>query len=229
MASHVICDKCGAHNRFGTLFCSACGNRMDLKNAKLSRGPGNWTPSNLIHIALFAFIFALLGLLCWPMSPRGDAPSANGSNRVLDQYRAMGNAITRGNEVGEEFAEADINAHLNARLISDKKAEGLHLELSGVRLDIRPGETGLWMGNKLGPLTITYAAHVDMQRGADGTHTFSIRDVKIGRLPMFGPLEDRAASQIARTFSRLREEITMLNRTPKVTVLDGAVELSTIK
>ena len=229
MASHVVCDKCGAQNRLGTLFCHACGVRMDLSRARVSRGGDRSTSARLLHLTLFLVIFAILGLLCWPASPRGDAPSANGAKLTMDKFRALSNAMARGNEVGEEIAEADLNGHLNQRLIPAEIKEGLHLNLREVRIDVRPGGSEVWLSNKLGPLTITYTARATVRRGENGQHTFSASGAKIGHVPMFGPLETRALAEVTRTFSRLREELNLINRIPTVNVRDGAVEISTIK
>jgi hypothetical protein len=142
---------------------------------------------------------------------------------------ALGSAITRGNEVGMEISEADINAHLTTRLVQPPSADKFKLQLNEVRLNLRPDVTGVWLKNKLGPLTITYTANVSISRDGEGRHNFAASNVKIGHLPMAGPLGDRATRQIAAVFMRLREELNLINRVPNINVTDGIIEFSTIK
>lgn len=233
MSSKVPCGKCGAENRLGTLFCRQCGARLDFSSisassmsAKSSRG-GRF--ARFVRIGLFLALLISLGLLCWPVTPAGDAPAADGAATLANKVRAVRGAMQRGNEVVEEISEAEINAQLKLRLIKpETDTEGFKLVLRAVRLDVHPEETQVWLGNTLGPLRITYVTTVQATRGADGRHAFKAGAVNIGHLPLAGPLRDRALKQIIAVFSVLNEELAVMNGVPGLEIVDGAVQLSTL-
>ncbi|MGA1530241.1 MAG: zinc ribbon domain-containing protein [Kiritimatiellia bacterium] len=235
MSTKVTCGKCGAENRLGMLFCQSCGARLDLSNLNattISKSSSGGGPiARLVRIVIFLALLAGLGLLCWPVAPAGDAPSADGAATLMNKVRALRGAVQRGNEVVEEVSEAEINARLKSRLIKQEAGideDKFKLVLRSVRLDVHPEGTQVWLGNSLGPLRITYVTTAQAVRGTDGRHAFSAGSVKIGHLPMPGPLRDRALKQIIAVFSVLNEELAVLNGVPGVTILDGAVQLSTL-
>lgn len=232
MATFVKCGKCGLENRLGSLFCRQCGNRLDLTNVKPSGSSSEGSGGALaraVRLIIFFGLLIALAFLCWPVSPGGDAPSADGSRLMPNRLTALRSAAMRGNEVIEQFSEADINAHLNARLVSPAKTDGIKLVLREVRLDIKPDETEVWVKCSLQFLPVTYVTTTRMTRAPDGRHAFAAGSVYIGHLPMPGPLRDRAIKQIIGTFSRLPEELALLNGLPGVHVQDGMLVLSTTK
>lgn len=228
----VTCDQCGAENRLGNLFCRECGSRLDLSKVKApGRGGAGWggVASRVIRLAVSLLLLVLLGLLCWPGAPGGDAPAA--ASLIPKKISALRNAAQRGNEVIEEISEAEINAHLNARLVTPDtgKVSAYQLKLREVRVDIKPEAVRVWLKNELGPLPVTYTAVTRMQRAADGRLTFSAGSVKIGHLPMAGLLRDRALRQMIAVFSRLPEELAFLNNIGRIRLLDGSLEFSTVR
>lgn len=229
----VKCQKCGSDNRLGQLFCRECGAKLDLSKLTPQEVARNNRPDRgsligrLIRLSVTLGLVAVLGLLCWPLDPTGDAPSANGMNEVDAKMTALRGAIMRNNEVKEVFAEADINSHLNARLTSAPGGGGLKLVLREVRLDLRVGEVHVWMKSTLGPVVVTYSATSRFTRSPDGRYAFSATDVKIGRMPMPGPLRAKVVNQLSSLFLLLQEENMLLQRLPYVESVDGALRVST--
>lgn len=235
MAVNIKCQKCGADNRLGQLFCRECGAKLDLSKltpehvAKSNReGGGGASIGRLLRLVVSLGLLALLGALCWPMPPSGDAPSAQGATVVQGKMSALRGAILRNNEVLEAFPEADVNAHLNARLAGTASGgTGLKLQLRQVRLDLRDGAVEVWTSSKLGPLTITYTAETEIARGADRRLAFTAGQVRIGRVPVPGPVRARVVDQLASMFLLLADEATLLQRLPSVKVADGVLHVAT--
>ncbi len=232
MTTFVQCGNCDAENRLGNLFCQKCGKRLDLSSlhaAGSGAGAGGGRATRVLRLVIFCGFLTVLALLCLPLSPAGDSYVPDAARMVPNKMNALRGAAMRGNEVVELFSEAEINAHLNERLLSPVKPEGFALWLREVRLDIKPEETQVWMKCALGPLSLTYSTTTRMTRAFDGRHAFSCGRVFIGRMPMPGPLRDRVLKEIINTFSRLNEELILLNGLPGVEVNDGALQLSTVK
>lgn len=234
MAVTVRCQKCGADNRLGQLFCHACGAKLDLSKLtpeQVARENRTINPAavvaRILRLALFLGLLAVLGLLCWPTPPAGDPPSANGSGMVKDQMSALRVAIMRKVEKSETFAEADLNAHLNTMIRNAAPGGGLSLQLQEVRIDLRDGAVEAWTRSSMGPLTITYSSLARTETGADGRTTFRAADARIGHLPLPGPLRGKVVDQLAAMFLMLQEEQLLLQRLAKVELVDGAVQAAT--
>ncbi|HMO03963.1 MAG TPA: zinc ribbon domain-containing protein [Kiritimatiellia bacterium] len=234
MAVTVRCQKCGADNRLGQLFCHACGAKLDLSKLtpeQVARENRAINPAavaaRIVRLALFLGLLAVLGLLCWPAAPAGDPPSVNGSGIVKDQMSALRVAIMRKVEKRETFSEADLNAHLNAVIRNGGTGGGMNLQLREVRIDLRDGAVEAWTRSSLGPLTITYSSLARVEEGAGGRKTFRATDARIGHLPLPGPLRDRVVGQLASMFQMLQEEQLLLQRLATVELVDGAVHTAT--
>lgn len=228
MPDMIPCSECGLKNRLGLLFCSRCGAKLDLSKRRSGSASSGLSGAGSIFRMVIALAFLIvLGLLCWPAAPDGDAPAAGGAQAILAKSRALRGAVTRGNEIVEQFDEAQINHYLSAKLASAEKPEGLKLHLREIRAQITPGNAGVWMKSELFSLPITYAVPVRIARRPDGSHTFSPGTVRIGHLPLPGPLNTRALDQIAAVFARMNEEREFMNMFPEVELLDGIIEVST--
>jgi len=236
MSVTVHCQKCGTENRLGQLFCRECGAKLDLSNLqpsdtrrKRAAGP-IFTISRIIRLTIMLALLATLGLLCWPASPRGDAPSAQGAAIVAQKMTALRGAILRKNEVMDVFFEADINAHLTSQLVGRTSGGGkLNLELKEVRLDIKPVETFVWLKTTLGPLPLSYSTYVRSLRNETGLMEFTAGKVYVGRLPMPGPLRSRILNQMASIFQTLQEESALMARLADVQIVEGAINAATYK
>jgi len=235
MTVTVKCEKCGADNRLGQLFCRECGAKLDLSKAgpqgggARHRGGGTGFPvGRMIRLTFLLALLAVLGLLCWPAPPAGDAPSVQGERVIQGKMTALRGAILRRNEVTKHAEEADINAHLNTVLISPVKPAGFALHLREVRLDLQPRQTEVWMTSALGPLTITYRTLIQPEQEAAGQWRMNAGAVRVGHFPLPGPLRDRALGQMAGVFQRLQEERILFGRLGRVRIVDGALELSTV-
>ena len=234
MAVTIKCAKCGADNRLGQLFCRECGAKLDLSKLTPQEVARNNRPGigplirRLVRLSITLALLAVLGLLCWPLPPSGDAPSAVGSGVVQSKMTALRGAIMRKAELKETFSEADINAHLNASLASSVGSGGFRLVLREVRLDLRAGEAQVWTKSTLGPVPVSYAATTRFTRAPDGQFTFTADNVKIGRITLPAPLRPKVVDQLSSLFLSLQEENLLLQRLAVVESVDGALNVSTL-
>lgn len=234
----IKCQKCGAENRLGQLFCRECGVKLDLNSMNPMKGhagghgggSGGFGVARVVRLAISLVLLAILVLLCWPASLPGDAPSAAGVQSVPVKMQALRGAILRNNEVVEEFSEADINAHLNRALVGGTAAPGLlSLELKKVSVDIKPGTSAVVLSSTMfDVLPLTYSAEVTVEWLGNGRFRFSPTRVAIGQLPLPGPLGQRIWRRFSGLFSVLSEETALLQRLHNVQVEDGLVRVSTV-
>ncbi len=233
MSVTIKCQKCGAENRLGQLFCRECGTKLDLskltpEEVARSNRPGlGASVGRLIRLAIFLALLGVLGLLCWPVPPAGDAASAQGAAIVDGKMAALRGAILRRNEARETFAEADINAHLNSRLASAPGGGALNLVFKEVRLDLQPGVIQTWTKSTLGPLSISYTTVSKIHVGDGGRITLTAESAKLGHCPLPGPLKAKVVGQVSGMFLRLNDEYILLQRLPVVEIADGLLNVAT--
>lgn len=236
MSVTVKCQKCGAENRLGQLFCRECGTKLDLSKLTpqdVSRqqdsiGFAGWL-ARIFRYAISLSLVAILGLLCWSAPVTGDASSADGAQIIRAKFTALRGAVLSRKDLQETFNEADLNAYLNAVLTGGTKSPGgLKMVLEEIRLDIHPSRTPVWMKASLGPLPVTYSTDVTVSRNAGGHFTFTAGIVRIGRLPVPGPIRTRVLRQMSSTFQNLQEESTLFSRLTNVEVGEGEIKVATI-
>jgi hypothetical protein len=236
MSVTVTCQKCGAENRLGQLFCRECGAKLDLSKltpegvARKSSAVGfAGMMSRLIRIVISLALVTILGMLCWSAPATGDAPSSNGANIIRGKISALRGAVLARVDARETLIESDINAYLNAVLTGGEKAPGgLKMRLEEIRLDIHPSQTAVLLKASLGPLPITYLTDVTINRDQNGRFSFTPGVVRIGHLSVPGPIRKKVITQMSYTFQNLQEEFTLLNRLAGVELSEGKVNVSSI-
>jgi hypothetical protein len=217
----------------GQLFCRECGKKLDLSKLKppgQERGAGlRLGAGRLLRLAVTLALLTVLGLLCWPATPAGDASSPGGAAMMQGRLTAIRGAALRNLDARDVFPEADLNAHLNAVMTGRESSGGaLNLTLREVRLDLRAGGVEVWTASSLGPLTITYRTDVAVDREpGGGRFLLEPAGASIGRLPLPGPLQERVHRQLAGLFGALTEERALLSRLPEVTLAEGILSVST--
>jgi hypothetical protein len=235
MAVTIKCQKCGAENRLGQLFCRECGTKLDLSQLKPGTHHHITLSSTAVIVRIVRLLIAIsliviLGLLCWGVGAPGDAPNPQGSQVVQAKMSALRGAIMRNNDVQDIFLEADINGHLNSMLVRGVQGRGLlKLSLKELNVDLNSSSAKVWMKTSLGPIPLTYSTDVQISRAADGQLIFDAGKVHIGHLSMPGPLRSRIINQFVAVYAGLREEMTLLNRLGEVRVEDGILQVATIK
>jgi len=234
MTVTVKCQKCGAENRIGQLFCRECGTKLDISQMK----PGHHAlpissmavVSRIIRLIIALILVVVLGMLCWGVSAPGVAGNPQGTQLVQGKMSALRGAIMRNNDVGDVFSEADINGHLNSMLVrSTGDSSALKMSLKELNVDLKNNAASVWMKTKLGPIPLTYSTDVQISRLANGQLSFDAGDVRIGHMKIPDVLRSRFINQFVAVFSGLREEITLLNRLGDVRVLDGELQVATVK
>lgn len=234
MSVVVTCEKCGAENRLGQLLCRTCGAKLNLDKLEREMKEGlrrqksmAWLARSFRLLLLFLMVI-VLGGLCWPVPAGGDAPSPEGIQVVSARLTALRGAFERRNSKVERLEEADLNAYLRGRLIQPVAPEGTKLYLKDVRLNLVGDAIEVWLESGAGPLRLTYSTRVTLKRQLNGRIHVSAGTVRIGHVPMPGPLRDRTTRQMANVFSELKEEQGLLNRMSSIKVVDGALEITTM-
>ncbi|HMP89314.1 MAG TPA: zinc ribbon domain-containing protein [Kiritimatiellia bacterium] len=231
MSITVVCHKCGTENRLGQLFCRSCGGKLDLSQLqppKAVRDAKSGGPiMRTIRLVVSLGLLLILTLLCWPATPIGQAPAADGASRYQQKSSNLRGAILRKSDVTETFSEEEINAHLNGRLIQPSSGGLLTLEPREIRIALNPTQVTVWLKSALGPLSITYTTTSDIVPREDGRMTLKSGSVKIGQLPLPGALSERPLRQIKTLFNTLQDDLALLNRLLHVEVQDNAVEVAT--
>ncbi len=235
MSVLITCQKCGAENRLGTLFCRECGERLDLNTLEPGKGKTR-VPMNignlmgrLIRLGLLLAFIILLGMLLWGPGAPGDAPSTSGGQSVVSSMTALRGVVLRKGDATETVSEADINAYVNGRLVNAAGGSGgITMTLEEVSIDLQDDKIIVWMNTKLGPVPLTYTAESTVSRSADGRLKFKAGSVSIGRVTMPGLLRGRVIDQFVAVFSQFQDENVLLNRLEHVRPVDGALELGTV-
>jgi len=234
MTVTVKCQKCGAENRIGQLFCRECGTKLDISQLK----PGHHLPAvssmavvlRIIRLLIALILVAVLGLLCWGMSAPGDARNPQGTQLVQAKMSALRGAIMRNNDVSDVFLEADINGHINSMLVRGTQGGSvLKMSLKELNVDLKENSASVWMLTKLGPIPLTYSTDVQISRNSSGQLIFDAGDVRIGHMKIPNALRSRVINQFVMVFSGLREESMLLNRLGEVSVVDGELLVATVK
>jgi zinc-ribbon domain len=236
MSVTVECQKCGSENRLGQLFCRECGAKLDLSkltpegvSRKRNAIGFSGVVARMVRIVISLALVTILGLLCWSAPATGDVSSADGAQIIRGKLSALRGAVLARVDARESLAEADINAYLNTVLTGGTKSPGrLTMRLAEIRLDIHPEYTDVLLKATLGPMPITYLADVVIKRDAGGRFSFTPGEVRIGRLPVPGPVRTKVLGQMASTFQNLQEEYTLFNRLAKVEFADGEVKVASI-
>jgi len=236
MSVTVECQKCGAENRLGQLFCRECGAKLDLSkltpegvSRKRNKLGFAGVVSRIIRLAITLVLVSILGLLIWSAPATGDASSPDGAQIIRGKLSALRGAVLARVDATESLAEADINAYLNSVLTGGAKSPGgLKMRLAELRLDIHPASTDVLLKATLGPMPITYLTDVVIKRDASGRFSFTPGQVRIGRLPVPGPIRKKVLGQMSATFQNLQEEYTLFNRLAKVEFAEGEIKVSSI-
>ena len=93
MSMKAKCARCGSVNELNRVFCFKCGDKLDL--ARVIAGGGRSRTSRfilgLVRMAVTLLILSTVGLMLWPVEPRGafglaaDAGMMTGTLRLFHQ------------------------------------------------------------------------------------------------------------------------------------------------
>ena len=188
----LTCQKCGAENPLGRVFCGGCGGKLDLSNMTSEMVADQQRP-NFVQLhwrkalgVLILSLLAMIGLTFWPQTaPLGDEGRSSGASKVRSRMRTLANQSS-GRVLKAEFTEADVNAYLKFSRIRRTKIRSFTVSMDPGILNARmmlPMKT-----IKLGAKKLVLEMSYDVACTPMGGRLY-ISSAKIGHLPAIGPLK----------------------------------------
>lgn len=188
----VTCDKCGHDNELGRVFCTGCGQKLNLihKTSVHELKVSLW--KIMLHAAIKAFfviviIIILTGLVLafWPLAMAGRMGDPRGQQRLAQKIHSA-NAVLPGQQKAIVFSESEINWYL------EKAKNRGDLQLIAVQLTRQHFIVRATSGISL-PFTLPGGKNniipYSLALGGEFTNgNWAITSRAMGHLPLFGVL-----------------------------------------
>lgn len=227
----VVCDRCGQRNGPMQLFCERCGARLNMETAL--RGSG-WRQrlSKGGRIGSLLLAAGLLGLAFWPAAPRGEVGAGSEMWRFAESWEALGRAGSEGRPYSVSIAESHVNSYLAARLTSENlpalKAFDGAADIDAVNMLFTDGAVAVFIRLSCGPVFWTTEFRC-VPRVTNAGVFFDVAEVKIGHLPLPGPLGQWWTERlIAPAFRQMNKERSVLEYIRFIRLTSSGVRLSTV-
>jgi hypothetical protein len=222
MAVTLKCPRCGHLNSLGRMFCTQCGEKLEVNASSVKSGTtGEVVRSTIGRIV--RWVVGLLILVCIiqiirPVRPGGAEGGPQDAQRMAQKIRILSGAAHDGRAANLELEEAQINAYLEAarNRNKDPKKGGL-LQLEKVNIDLLPNRVLTTAMTKLGPITLTYEVESTLVV-KDRLMDCRIKRVRLGRMPMPPPLSGMLARKVSAIFREMDQERRLLQQLDEFTV-----------
>ncbi|MFC1496967.1 zinc ribbon domain-containing protein [Verrucomicrobiota bacterium] len=205
----ILCDKCGAENELGRVFCTGCGSKLDLTNlsseAVSESLRENWF---LKHWKKFLYgVLVLLALVValvfWPkVKPIGRKGTHYNKRRLERQLRSFV-AVGSKKSMSETLKEEDINGYFEYSKAEKIKADyvgfRVHDRFFAVRV-VRP----LWSW-KISSLVIEPKISYDLFCVPVQGGRVAVRKAWIGHLRLMGPWKNVAVKSVCNMVANEKE------------------------
>lgn len=224
----LVCDKCGAENPLGRIFCGSCGSKLDMTNISsdviANRQKSGFFVAHykkmLVVLAILAM--ALVGLALWPQAGvLGEKGTSVGSGRTRRQMGVLLN-LASGRTITVSISEKDINGYLKHTKSLSKQYESCSVDLvsrgMSSRLVIPLVEV------PLGKFKLKLKVSFDIRCVPVGGQVV-VTGASVGHLPLWGPARALAVSQYRKIFASGKEP-EVLSVLTEVRIEDGQAELS---
>ena len=236
----IICGKCGNDNALGRIFCTQCGEKLDLdqlNEPEMMKKETKKSPrARAILFILFDLIvlaLVLAGLSFWPAAHDASLGADSLGQAALGKLTRL-DATTV--SLTHEFSEKEANVLVARYLSGQQKGNPEHIRgVSSIELQLEPNairatayaSIGPWhFGTfSLGPFPITYSVVAVPVREGNAIR-FDVRRGGIGHLPLPGPLSKPAADKLGEIFSKATRYQTLFNKTSAIELQKGAVKIS---
>lgn len=219
----IICTKCGTDNPLGRVFCGKCGSKLDLKDMTSDKVVENievswWSiHGKKIIILIVLILLTPLGLALWPSTqPIGKAGDASKEGVLATKIRQVA-AMRAGQAYSFAFPEDEVNGYAAARAAA--------LGYKSLSIQVTAGATAV---RAVKPLAVTISGkqYLNLPMSVDimtvpGTPSgFMATSVKMGHMPMFGPLKGLAVG-IATKSLVADKDVAVLSSPGEVKMEDG--------
>jgi len=204
MAIKIQCSNCGFENDLGRVFCTQCGQKLDLRATAMSdlneRREFDFVKlfRRLLMVGVVLTGVTIIGLAAWtPAIPPVRSDPA-GASQVPIKAKAIRAALSFNKPVSLDFSEAEINGFMAERAKARK--------IKSLLIDLKPGSFVLYASLNWGPgerVPVTLSMSGSFQGGV-----MIVGQCCIGRLPLPGP----AKKAVVDTFGTLFSDITAEER-----------------
>ncbi len=199
---------------------------MDFATYDLDDKPSPWRRRGL-RVLISIALLAMIGLALWPPEIDVQRPDPeNGAEAAKSCGRKLGTlamAVATSHTIERQLSEIEINAHLD-RLIgqneSAQQSQGFTLGLTDLDIDLETDAATLYVTGRMLIVPVIFEARFTGQHGEarvvgqqptdPGEATLRLRSLRIGHLPLLGPIKALVASQMAGLIAKLPTESTVL-------------------
>lgn len=208
MAIKIECASCGFLNDLGRVFCSQCGQKLDLRDTSMEsleqRREIDWGGIIRWGVALvmLSVVVTVLGLALWPVKAAPVYFEAVGARQVPVKLSAVLRALSYNKAMTLDFQEGELNGFLAERAKVKR--------LKFLTIDLKPGSFNLHASMDWTPVTnLAYLAEIKIPlsmtlKGSFQGGVFFPGTAQVGHLPLPGKSQEIAT----RFFASLLPDIT---------------------
>lgn len=223
--AEIKCKKCGAVTSVGRKFCLKCGAELDIRNLVRdgSTGRGRSILRSIRVLILLALLLSFVQMIR-AVTPQGRVGTELDADRFLSRLQQLEAAAVNGAQAEEVISEAELNAYLHRLLLNSptRISEGLlKSEMTDIRAQMLPGALIIVWAAKYGALPLSYdVVCVPKVVGKAGL-SVELSRVRMGHLPLPGPVGAWTAKRLARMFENLKGEQRVLSALTDFRVAEG--------
>lgn len=232
MSAGMPCPRCGHPNGPMQVFCGKCGARLNMEQAAPARGM-SWGQRayRLLRGLMVLLAAGMVGLAFWPAEPAGEGGDARQRQTFVRTWSALGAAGAAGNRQAVTLNDRQVNAYLAWRISRpDDRPDSSRFwppRLNAFNLHFTDGAITVFIQAACGPIPVTTRLRAVPQQTPAGL-LFGVRDVRLGQLPLPGPLGQWWAEKRMRPIlDRFEKERVVLKYIRRVGLAPSRARLST--
>jgi hypothetical protein len=231
MSIQVKCTRCGTTNELNRVFCLKCGDKLDLARAITGgkrRRAGRFI-SGPVRIAVVLLILSIVGLILWPVEPRGAFGSAADARTMNGILRWFYQAVQNRAVVGQFVTEKEVNGYLAQKLKQNGDAfrsEGFRLGIRQINVAFTPENFVVLVLANWGPVSLSYEVKA-VPSVKSGRFEVKAQEARWGHLPLPRPAAGWMNRRVAGMFLRMENELAVLNGLGRVDLKNGRAYIAT--
>jgi len=231
MAQNVKCERCGAENELGKLFCVQCGARLSGNVLVKSRPKGGRNPlRTVVRTVCLCAVLAVAGLVFWRAPGQGQIGTRKEALRFDSKAIAIERAIKRQHHISATLHEAEVNSYMKyvvERSAGEKQSSSFsECQITQINFSFSPERFVLVMHLNWGPVPFSYEL-TGVVNAKDKTGRVKIETARLGHLPLPGILKNRLATRVLAAFSKLKREQYIIERVLGIRLGEQKVDVAT--
>ena len=231
MSMKFKCARCGSVNELNRVFCFKCGDKLDLTRNIVGHGRSRARRFvlGLVRMGVTLLILSSVGLMLWPVEPRGAMGLAVDTRMMTETLRLFHQAVQKRVVVDGVVTEAEVNGYLTK--ILKQNSDALHSR--GFRLGIREINVAFTRENFIvlvlanwGPVSLSYEIRA-VPSVKNERFKAIIKGARWGHLPLPGPAAGWMSRRVGGMFLRMEKELAILNSLGRFDLENGRACLAT--